>query len=388
MCPAEAGGSYVDRFGCEDEDADGTSDTNDAFLGEPTQWTDSDGDGYGDNADGVTPDACILTVGSSTVDVYGCPDQDGDGVSDSNDLWPDDATQWYDTDGDGYGDETTGTDGDTCPNEFGTSTANNVYGCPDGDADGWADQIDVFPEQRSQHADSDGDGFGDNATLGAFKPDHWPFDKDRNAAEASIECDVSSIDVDIATNGRFDFMCAVTTTMMSPFVAEVSWQTLSGVQSESSFRQLIFSATSGDTQQVRFAGQALEAGTYDLVISAHEPGADAPMDLAVVVIKAVDSNAPVSTQDETSGSLMDTLVDNTMLQAALAGLVLFVLMGTLMIRGQSKRIRADERRMMRAAELRQNRGIVERPRTKPAEAKPAPQTSRSGSMFDEFRRNR
>ena len=388
VCPAEAGGSYVDRFGCEDEDADGTSDTNDAFLGEPTQWTDSDGDGYGDNADGVTPDACILTVGSSTADVYGCPDQDGDGVSDSNDLWPDDATQWYDTDGDGYGDETTGTDGDTCPNEFGTSTANNVYGCPDGDADGWADQIDVFPDQRSQHADSDGDGFGDNATLGAFKPDHWPFDKDRNAAEASIECDVSSIDVDIATSGRFDFMCAVTTTMMSPFVAEVSWQAPSGVRSESSFRQLIFSATSGDTQQVRFAGQALESGTHNLFISAHEPGTDAPMDTAVVVIKAADSNAPVSTQDETSGSLMDTLVDNTMLQAALAGLVLFVLMGTLMIRGQSKRIRDDERRMMRAAELRQNRGIVERPRTKPAEAKPAPQTSRSGSMFDEFRRNR
>ena len=132
----------------------------------------------------------------------------------------------------------------------------------------------------------------------------------------------------------------------------------------------------------------LEAGTYDLVISAHEPGADAPMDLAVVVIKAVDSNAPVSTQDETSGSLMDTLVDNTMLQAALAGLVLFVLMGTLMIRGQSKRIRADERRMMRATEIRQNRGIVERPRTKPDEPKPAIRRSRSGSMFDEFRRNR
>jgi len=85
---------------------------------------------------------------------------------------------------------------------------------------------------------------------------------------------------------------------------------------------------------------------------------------------------------------MDTLVDNTMLQAALAGLVLFVLMGTLMIRGQSKRIRADERRMMRATEIRQNRGIVERPRTKPDEPKPALRTSRSGSMFDEFRRNR
>ena len=138
-----AGSSNVDRFGCVDEDGDGTSDASDAFLGNPTQWIDTDGDGYGDNPNGTPADACVATVGTSTVDVYGCTDGDGDGASDANDLWPNDATQWFDSDGDGYGDETCGTDGDACPNDFGTSTARNTFGCPDGDGDGWADQQDV-----------------------------------------------------------------------------------------------------------------------------------------------------------------------------------------------------------------------------------------------------
>ena len=93
----------MDRFGCLDSDADGTSDTNDAFPAEATQWADADGDGYGDNADGMTPDACNATAGTSILDLYGCVDTDGDTVSDSNDLWPADDSQWYDTDGDGYG---------------------------------------------------------------------------------------------------------------------------------------------------------------------------------------------------------------------------------------------------------------------------------------------
>ena len=61
------------------------------------------------------------------------------------------------------------------------------------------------------------------------------------------------------------------------------------------------------------------------------------MDTVTVVIRATDSNAPVVDEDATSGSLMDTLADNTMFQAAAAGLVLFVLMGSLMIRGQSRK---------------------------------------------------
>ena len=40
----------------------------------------------------------------------------------------------------------------------------------------------TLPEHRSQFVDSDGDGWGDNATLGAHKPDHWPNDASRSSA--------------------------------------------------------------------------------------------------------------------------------------------------------------------------------------------------------------
>ena len=114
-CPTTPGTSFRDVFGCDDEDADGMSDASDAFLGEPTQWSDSDGDGYGDEENGSQGDACPSVVGTSTNDVYGCVDSDGDGYSDINDVWPDDNTQWYDEDMDGFGDESSGTAPDQCP---------------------------------------------------------------------------------------------------------------------------------------------------------------------------------------------------------------------------------------------------------------------------------
>ena len=78
----------------------------DAFPDDPTQWSDTDGDGYGDNASGT-----------------------------NGDVFPNNAEQWSDTDGDGYGDNS-GYLGDGCPNKPGTSTW-PVYGCPDSDNDGY-----------------------------------------------------------------------------------------------------------------------------------------------------------------------------------------------------------------------------------------------------------
>ena len=77
-----------------------------------------------------------------------------------------DNTQWNDTDGDGYGDNPSGTQGDACPTEAGTSLrslANNLdhFGCPD-DGDGFVDE--PFPEDPTQWLDEDQDGLGDNAT--------------------------------------------------------------------------------------------------------------------------------------------------------------------------------------------------------------------------------
>ena len=59
--------SFMDRDGCIDSDGDSystqtsstTLDGADAFKNEVTQWTDSDGDGLGDNPDGADADLCL-----------------------------------------------------------------------------------------------------------------------------------------------------------------------------------------------------------------------------------------------------------------------------------------------------------------------------------------
>ena len=84
---------------------------------------DTDGDGISDNNDN-----CPNTAGLASLS--GCPDADGDGIADGNDNCPNQAgpaanngCPWPDTDGDGVLDKD-----DQCPNEAGT-VANN--GCPE-----------------------------------------------------------------------------------------------------------------------------------------------------------------------------------------------------------------------------------------------------------------
>ena len=50
-------------YGCLDSDGDGREDLTDSFPDEPTQVEDSDGDGWGDNPNGVDPDACPYNAG-------------------------------------------------------------------------------------------------------------------------------------------------------------------------------------------------------------------------------------------------------------------------------------------------------------------------------------
>ena len=289
-CDDEGGTSWIDRFGCEDRDQDGWSDnllgyvdgdqyysnwkqaldtdgdgfgdnhgvdccatqldpnanSGDLFPYFASQHKDSDGDGYGDNdTDIVNGDYCPYVYGESYRDRNGCLDTDGDGASDPSDegtffewnvsqgadVWPLDPTQWKDTDGDGYGDNQsenatkpdrfplrkaaandTDDDGyadnwtalyngsnaegiqlDACPTEWGNSTRRSVsilaYGCPDADGDGYTDAYvydidpdtglrinelgDAFPYEKTQSRDRDGDGYGDNPTgfEGDFCPD-------------------------------------------------------------------------------------------------------------------------------------------------------------------------------------------------------------------------
>ena len=77
-------------------------------------------------------------------------DRDGDGVNDDIDTYPDDASESADTDGDGVGDNS-----DAFPVDASETT--------DTDGDGVGDNSDAFPDDASETADSDGDGVGNNS---------------------------------------------------------------------------------------------------------------------------------------------------------------------------------------------------------------------------------
>ena len=116
------------------------TDTNDAFPTEITQWSDADLDGYGDNLNGYM-----------------------------GDVFPEDGTQYVDADGDGYGDNPAGTNGDLFPD--------NQEQWEDRDGDGYGDNSqglngDKFPDEPTQWADEDFDGFGSNPD--GLMPDACP----------------------------------------------------------------------------------------------------------------------------------------------------------------------------------------------------------------------
>ena len=131
-CPNTNGFSKQDRFGCLDSDLDGYSNPSadwtvaqgaDALPQQSTQWRDGDGDGYGDNITGASPDDCNWKAGNSTkawivntssaigyieVPSYGCEDSDGDGwvdVTESQNM-ENDPNEYFDGDNDGVGSNT------------------------------------------------------------------------------------------------------------------------------------------------------------------------------------------------------------------------------------------------------------------------------------------
>ncbi|MBT6870629.1 MAG: hypothetical protein HOA66_04140, partial [Candidatus Marinimicrobia bacterium] len=152
-----------------DSDGDGFGDNMsgndpDLYPSDPTQWSDLDGDGIGDNYYydvSQTPSGLSQTYlrenqrgDAFPLDSTQWSDRDGDGYGDNeagnNPDWaPTDHTQWIDEDNDGYGDNPLGTNPDPTPG--------------DGDNDGFRDSEDAFPEDPLEAFDTDGDGIGDNA---------------------------------------------------------------------------------------------------------------------------------------------------------------------------------------------------------------------------------
>ena len=151
------------RFGI-DFDGDGVDDSSDAFPLDATEWLDTDGDGVGNNAD---------------------TDDDNDGFVDASDAFPLDASEWIDSDNDGVG--------------------NNAD--TDDDNDGVDDWSDAFPFDASEWLDSDNDGTGNNADSDDDNDgtddalDGCPLDSNKTSPG---QCGCGASDIDTDADGTAD----------------------------------------------------------------------------------------------------------------------------------------------------------------------------------------
>jgi hypothetical protein len=159
-----------------DSDGDGVSDNIDAFPSDATESIDTDGDGFGDNSDPFPTDSSN-NIGGNWVhcafEWFTC------------DL-PSQALVRYGTNGVYF--YQTASSSIRCTNNAFGNPISRIKSCDyllsetnDFDGDGVADSDDVFPSDATESADTDGDGFGDNS-------DPFPTDSSNNADGNWIHC--------------------------------------------------------------------------------------------------------------------------------------------------------------------------------------------------------
>lgn len=127
-----------------DDDNDGVADSLDDFPLDASETIDTDRDGIGDNED---------------------VDDDNDLIGDVDDKFPLDPEESLDIDLDGIGNNAdTDDDGDGVIDIEDPQPSNpDINGNEDTDSDGFRDRDDAFPFDPNENNDVDGDGIGDNA---------------------------------------------------------------------------------------------------------------------------------------------------------------------------------------------------------------------------------
>ena len=161
--------------GLADTDRDFIPDMMDDLPEFGGQWTDSDGDGYGENPDAPSVDKCPTIVGYSAYGHHGCGDVDADGFANAVDDCANSGKSWRDTlgcpdtDGDGWSDPSGagGWDGDRHPTNWMQAIDTDGDGRYDNhgpDCCGQNAESDEFPLDPQQWVDADGDGWGDNSS--------------------------------------------------------------------------------------------------------------------------------------------------------------------------------------------------------------------------------
>jgi subtilisin family serine protease len=158
-----------------DTDGDGVNNAEDAFPYDPTESSDLDNDGFGDNSD---------------------DDYDGDGIKNTEDTFPSDATEWLDTDGDGAGDNADSDDDGDGVQDFNDLFPKDDRGSADSDGDGlpnkWETANGLDPNDPSDsRADNDFDG---TTALEEFDAFTSPIESDQNAQVVYAEADPFIVD--------------------------------------------------------------------------------------------------------------------------------------------------------------------------------------------------
>jgi hypothetical protein len=189
-------GDGIGNYRDEDDDGDSLKDETEALLGTDSLKSDTDGDGVFDNVDalpldvnerfdtdkdtvGNNADNCPLIVNTFQIntdtDAFGnaCDtDDDNDGVLDTEDDFPLDATKFnaVDSDNDGWPTEQDSDDENaTVPSETfvdtdsdGLADRGGLTPDEDDDNDGIEDIYDAFPLNANEWLDTDSDGTGNN----------------------------------------------------------------------------------------------------------------------------------------------------------------------------------------------------------------------------------
>ena len=331
-CPTTFGNSSSGLIGCADSDGDTWADSTDLFPADGTEWADNDSDGFGNNID-----SCPEVSGTSENGTIGCIDSDGDSWSDESDFLAQDASQWADSDGDGYGDNVSGTDGDNCPNSAGYAYL-DLLGCPDDDQDGWSNSGDAFPYRGTQYQDSDGDGYGDNNSPGAELADHWPSDPERNTAEVILNCEPVAFKVDLATDPGITFDCTITNLIQNELAVRVEWKSINAI--EANVRTYVLQIPGNSNQSIGFSGYITEKGDISSVIEAKEPGADSSMAFTSIQIQAINTDDGDSFEE-----VLDLVKEDFPLREAIAvGVALLLALFLVFNAKRNARKKREERR--------------------------------------------
>jgi hypothetical protein len=155
----------------------------------------------------------------------------------------------------------------------------------------------------------------------------------------------------LAEEDYFSFSCTVVSEL-NDITVRVEWQQISSIIASEQIQVLSFTETTGLTQTIFFSGEGRAIGNLQLFVVIKEPGVDIAMDSASINLRVFDSRivdeSDSSNEDENGAN---KFIEMPIIQALIAGIILFSLIGVLIIRGNASKARRAEERIERAREV-------------------------------------